>query len=95
LTAEGYSDQSDKFDRLDKSVTRSSAHAGVSFSTSPPDASRIPAHEEEEEEMVDYKPSPTRENMDINMIYLYDVDYSLVGDDEVSQMDFDSRDVVF
>jgi hypothetical protein len=45
--------------------------------------------------MVDYKPSPTRENMDINMIYLYDVDYSLVGDDEVSQMDFDSRDVVF
>jgi hypothetical protein len=33
--------------------------------------------------------------MDVNGIYLSSVDYSLVGDDEVVEMSFDPRDVVF
>jgi hypothetical protein len=40
------------------------------------------------EEMVDYESSSTWENKDVNIIYLSTIDYSLVGDDEVSQMDF-------
>jgi hypothetical protein len=33
--------------------------------------------------------------MDVNVIYLSYVDYSLVGDDEVSEMSFSPRDIVF
>jgi hypothetical protein len=33
--------------------------------------------------------------MDVNVIYLSSVDYSLVGDDEVVEMSFGPHDVVF
>jgi hypothetical protein len=33
--------------------------------------------------------------MDVNVIYLSSVDYSLVGDDEVVEMSFVPRDIVF
>jgi hypothetical protein len=45
--------------------------------------------------MVDYEPSPTRDNMGINVIYLSSVDYFLVGDDEVSEMSFGPQDAIF
>jgi hypothetical protein len=45
--------------------------------------------------MLDYEPSPVREDMDVNVIYLSYVDYSLVGDDEVAEMSFGPRDTVF
>jgi hypothetical protein len=51
--------------------------------------------EYDEEEMVDYEPSLVWENMDVSVIYLSSLDYSLVGDDEVSQMDFGSKDTTF
>jgi hypothetical protein len=34
--------------------------------------------------MLDYEPSPVQEDMDVNVIYLSSMDFSLVGDDEVS-----------
>jgi hypothetical protein len=45
--------------------------------------------------MLDYEPSPVRVDMDVNMIYLSSMDYSLVGDDEVVEMSFGPRDAVF
>jgi hypothetical protein len=33
--------------------------------------------------------------MDVNMVYLSSVDYSLIGDDEVAEMSFGPRDAVF
>jgi hypothetical protein len=48
-----------------------------------------------EEEMLDYEPLSVREDMDVNVIYLSSVDYSLVGDDEVVEMSFGPHDAVF
>ena len=45
--------------------------------------------------MVDYEPSPTHESMDVNVVYLSSLDYSLVGDDEVAQMDFSPKEATF
>jgi hypothetical protein len=42
----------------------------------------------DEEEMLDYESSPVREDMDVNVIYLSFVDYSIVGDDEVVQRQY-------
>jgi hypothetical protein len=49
----------------------------------------------DEEEMLYYEPSSVREDMDVNVIYLSSVNYSLVGDDEVVEMSFGTCDVVF
>jgi hypothetical protein len=57
--------------------------------------SEVPAHAEDEEEMLDYEPSPVWEDIDVNVIYLSFVDYSLIGDDEVVEMSFGTRDTVF
>jgi hypothetical protein len=48
------------------------------------DCLEVPAPKDEEGEMLDYEPSPVREDMDVNVIYLSCMDYSLIGDDEVS-----------
>jgi hypothetical protein len=48
----------------------------------------VPTPTDDEEEMLDYEPSLVREDMAVNVIYLSSVDYSLVGDDEVSEMSF-------
>jgi hypothetical protein len=45
--------------------------------------------------MLDYEPSPVWEDMDVNVIYLSSVYYSLVGDDEVSEMSFGLHDAMF
>jgi hypothetical protein len=45
--------------------------------------------------MLDYEPSPVREDMDVIVIYLSSMDYSLVGDDEVLEMSFGPHDAVF
>jgi hypothetical protein len=57
--------------------------------------SKVLAPAEDEEEMLDYEPPPVREDMDVNMIYLSSMDYSLVGDDEVVEMSFGPCDTVF
>jgi hypothetical protein len=68
------------------------AAEGPAFSQS---CSELPAPAEDEEDMLDYEPSPVREDMDVNVIYLSSVDYSLVGDDEVAEMSFGPHEVVF
>jgi hypothetical protein len=50
---------------------------------------------DDEEDLLDYDPSPVREDMDVNVIYLSFLDYSVVGDDEVVEMSFGPRDAVF
>jgi hypothetical protein len=60
-----------------------------------PTSHEVPMPEYDEEEMVDYEPSLVWESMDVSVIYLSSLDYSLVGDDEVSQMDFGSKDTTF
>jgi hypothetical protein len=50
---------------------------------------------DDKEEMLDYEPSSVREDMDVNVIYLSFVDYSLVGDDEVAEMSFGPRETMF
>jgi hypothetical protein len=45
--------------------------------------------------MLDYEPSPAREDMYVGVIYLSSIDYSLVGNDEVVEISFGPRDVVF
>jgi hypothetical protein len=47
------------------------------------------------EDLLDYEPSPVREDMDVNIFYLSSLDYSLVGNDEVVEMSFGPPDVVF
>jgi hypothetical protein len=59
------------------------------------DRSEVLAPKDDEEEMLDYEPLPVREDMDVNVIYLSSIDYSLVGDDKVLEMSFGPRDVVF
>jgi hypothetical protein len=50
---------------------------------------------DDKEEMLDYKPSSVREDMDANVCYLSSIDYSLIGDHEVAKMSFGPRDAVF
>jgi hypothetical protein len=57
--------------------------------------SEVATPADDEDEMLDYEPSPVREDMDVNVIYLSSVDYSLVVDDEVAEMSFGPRDAVF
>jgi hypothetical protein len=54
----------------------------------------VTTHADDEEEVLDYEPSPEQEDMDVNMIYLSFMDYCLVGDDEVVEMRFGPRDAV-
>jgi hypothetical protein len=50
---------------------------------------------DDEDEMLDYEPSLVQEDMDINVIYLSSVDYSLVGNDKATEMSFVPHDAVF
>jgi hypothetical protein len=55
----------------------------------------IPASESDEEEMVDYETSSTHESMDVDVVYLSSLDYSFVGNDDVTQMEFGLKDATF
>jgi hypothetical protein len=45
--------------------------------------------------MLDFGPPPVQEDMDVNVIYLSSVDYSLLGDDEISEMSCGPCDAIF
>jgi hypothetical protein len=68
---------------------------GAEVSAPSRSCSEVPTPGDDEEEILDYEPSLVREDMDVNVIYLSFVDYSLVSDDEVVKMSFGPRDVVF
>jgi hypothetical protein len=72
---------------LNRPVLEVSVEVLVSF--------EIPAPEDTEDDMVDYEPSLVREDMDVNMIYLSSVDYSLIGDDDVLERTFGPQNAIF
>jgi hypothetical protein len=68
---------------------------GVEVPVSSQSCSEVPVPTDDEKKMLDYEPSPVQEDMDVNVIYLSSVDYSLVGDDEVAEMNFGPHDAMF
>jgi hypothetical protein len=68
---------------------------GVEVPVPSQSCSEVITRADDKEEMLDYEPSPVREDMDVNVIYLSSMDYSLVGDDELAEMSFGPHDVVF
>jgi hypothetical protein len=42
--------------------------------------------EDTDDNLLDYEPSPTRDGMDVNVIYLLSTDYYLLEEEEVSQL---------
>ena len=44
---------------------------------------------------TEHEPSLTHESMDINVVYLSSLNYSLVCDDEMTRMDFSSKAATF
>ena len=58
-------------------------------------SSSTPMDEDLEYDLLDYEPSPTRDGMDVNVIYLSSIDYSLLGEDEVSQLALGPQDAIF
>jgi hypothetical protein len=69
------------------SATERVLFSSLSHSPIPP---TTPLEDHEDEELVDYKTSPTHEGKNINVIYLSSTDDSLSGEDneEVAQFDF-------
>jgi hypothetical protein len=51
--------------------------------------------EDTDDDLLDYEPSPARDGMDVNVIYLSSTDYSLLDEDEVSQLILGPQDAVF
>jgi hypothetical protein len=51
--------------------------------------------EDANDDLLDYKPSPARNGMEINVVYLSYTDYSLLEEEEVSQLALGSQDTVF
>jgi hypothetical protein len=68
---------------------------GAEVPTPSQSCSEVTTPADDEEEMLDYEPSPLQEDMDVNVIYLSSMDYSLIGDDEVVEMSFGPHDAVF
>jgi hypothetical protein len=65
-------------------LTTNSCGAGPSDGT---DRDSTPVGmEDTDDNLLDYEPSPTRDGMDVNVIYLLSTDYYLLEEEEVSQL---------
>jgi hypothetical protein len=51
--------------------------------------------EDANDDLLDYEPSPVRDGMEINVIYLSSTNYSLLEQEKVSQLALGPQDVVF
>jgi hypothetical protein len=51
--------------------------------------------EDTDDDLLDYEPSLVHDSMEINVIYLSSIDYSLLEEEEVSQLALGPQDVVF
>jgi hypothetical protein len=51
--------------------------------------------EDTDDDFLDYKPSPTRNDMEVNVVFLSSTDYTLHEEEEVSQLVLGSQDIVF
>jgi hypothetical protein len=68
-------------------VDASSGANGISSSTG--------MEEDADDDLLDYEPSPTHDSMEINVIYLSSTDYSLLEEEEVSQLALGPQDAIF
>jgi hypothetical protein len=51
--------------------------------------------EDTDDDLLDYEPSPACNGMEVNVLYFSSTDYSLLEEEEVSQLALGSQDVVF
>jgi hypothetical protein len=51
--------------------------------------------EDTDDDLLDYDPAPARDDMDVNVIYLSSTNYSLLEEEEVSQLTLRPQDAVF
>jgi hypothetical protein len=74
--------------------TASSCGTGPSSSA---DGTSSPATMEEDtdDDLLDYEPSPAHNGMQVNVVYLSSIDYSLLEEEEVSQLALGPQDVIF
>jgi hypothetical protein len=47
------------------------------------------------DDLLDYEPSPACDGMDVNVIYLSAIDYSLLEEEKVSQLTLGPQDTLF
>jgi hypothetical protein len=66
------------------------ASSGANMISSP-----VGMEEDVDDDLLDYEPSPVRDGMEINVIYLSSTDYSLLEEQEVSQLALGPHDAVF
>jgi hypothetical protein len=55
----------------------------------------VDMEEDTDDDLLDYEPSPVSNGMEINVIYLSSTDYSLLEEEEVSQLALGPQDTVF
>jgi hypothetical protein len=72
------------------SSCRIGACSGVDGTSSP-----ATTEEDTNDDLLDYEPSPTHNGMEVNVVYLSSTDYSLLEEEEVSQLALGPQDVVF
>jgi hypothetical protein len=51
--------------------------------------------EDTDDDLLDYEPSPAHNGMEVNIVYLSSTDYSLLKEEEVSQLALGAQDVIF
>jgi hypothetical protein len=51
--------------------------------------------EDTDGDLLDYEPSPARNGMEINIVYVSSTDYSLLEEEEVSQLALGPQDSIF
>jgi hypothetical protein len=72
------------------SSCRVDASSGANEISSP-----IGMEEDTNDDLLDYEPSPASDGMEINVIYLSSTNYSLLEEEDVSQLALGPQDVVF
>jgi hypothetical protein len=58
-------------------------------------SSPITMEEDTDDDLLDYEPSPARDGMEINVIYLSSTNYSLLEEEEVSHLALGPQDAIF
>jgi hypothetical protein len=69
---------------------RTDASNDVDETSSPTDM-----EEDTDDDLLDYEPSPARNGIEVNIVYLSSTDYSLLEEEEVSQLALGWQDIVF
>jgi hypothetical protein len=69
---------------------RTDASSDVDETSSPTDM-----EEDTDDDLLDYEPSPARNGIEVNIVYLSSTDYSLLEEEEVSQLALGWQDIVF